>query len=408
MKKLILTALDDDHKLYYDCFIPFILSLKETDFTGDIGIISYGLSDSKEKILRDQGIRVFSGSCHVRNILVDRHISASDIAERYKYDLVAIYDADIWFPEPKLTIFETLKNSTALYCAYDIYRCTFLTNCVVPESIAEINHKIDQVIKHNHGYVWQAGLIAAHQTAWIKYRNYILTELQSNKFRLDYGIDSTILNLYALAQDGNIEHLPERYNCLPPWGIMIGFDAGVNRHRHYLNGELVEGIHVTRAHRETGEFSYLKWHEDHYYNKANYYRDKDYPYYNITRESLISAPDRIYSKPPKKLTLVDAQANVMAINYEGDNTCFEVQGDSKFTLQNCTSGEIILYFHWRSVMNFELIKNVYIVKDHRIFIKYHTNTYITLAPMESVSFVTLEPDVASKRICWCLESVRII
>lgn len=62
MKRIVLTALNDNNKIYYDNLIPFILSIKETDYEGDIGIIDYGLSQDKKEVLKANNILLFSPS----------------------------------------------------------------------------------------------------------------------------------------------------------------------------------------------------------------------------------------------------------------------------------------------------------------------------------------------------------
>lgn len=52
MKGIILTALDNNNTIWYEQFLPFILSLQKTDFytekKGDIGVLDYGLSLEKK------------------------------------------------------------------------------------------------------------------------------------------------------------------------------------------------------------------------------------------------------------------------------------------------------------------------------------------------------------------------
>ena len=43
-------------------------------------------------------------------MLLDRHISVADIAEKYAYEQIAFYDADIWFPSQTLTIFDQIMD----------------------------------------------------------------------------------------------------------------------------------------------------------------------------------------------------------------------------------------------------------------------------------------------------------
>lgn len=55
MKRIILTALDNNNTIWYEQFLPFILSLQKTDFytekKGDIGVLDYGLSLEKKAVL---------------------------------------------------------------------------------------------------------------------------------------------------------------------------------------------------------------------------------------------------------------------------------------------------------------------------------------------------------------------
>ena len=95
MKRLILTALDDNNKIWFENLIPFILSLRRTNYTGDIGIIDYGLSEVKKICLKEHDIKIFKPSYGCKELLLDRHISAADIAQCHSYDQVAVYDCDI-------------------------------------------------------------------------------------------------------------------------------------------------------------------------------------------------------------------------------------------------------------------------------------------------------------------------
>ena len=51
MKKLILVALNDNDDIWFNCFIPFAITLKSTNYDGEIGIISYNLSNNKKEKL---------------------------------------------------------------------------------------------------------------------------------------------------------------------------------------------------------------------------------------------------------------------------------------------------------------------------------------------------------------------
>lgn len=76
-------------------------------------------------------------------MLLDRHISVADIAEKYAYEQIAFYDADIWFPSQTLTVFDQIIHQDNLYCAYDAWRCSFLTDVISEDKFDEFNKKID-------------------------------------------------------------------------------------------------------------------------------------------------------------------------------------------------------------------------------------------------------------------------
>ena len=95
MKRIILTALSQNHNLWYEQFIPFIITLRKTSYVGDIGVINYGLSDEYIETLNRNNILIFSPLNAVTNLALDRHISASHIAKQFNYEQIAVFDADM-------------------------------------------------------------------------------------------------------------------------------------------------------------------------------------------------------------------------------------------------------------------------------------------------------------------------
>ena len=87
MKRIILTALSQNHNLWYEQFIPFIITLRNTSYVGDIGVINYGLSDEYIETLNRNNILIFSPLNAVTNLALDRHISASHIAKQIKHSV---------------------------------------------------------------------------------------------------------------------------------------------------------------------------------------------------------------------------------------------------------------------------------------------------------------------------------
>lgn len=259
MKKLILVALNDNDDIWFNCFIPFAITLKSTNYDGEIGIISYNLSNNKKEMLIKNQIKVFEAFNICPNLLLDRFISTSKIAEHY--DIIALYDVDIWFPKYDLTLFEQVKDSSLLYCCYDVIIPPFILNGAKDKT--EVKNKLDNLLT-KQDYYWQAGLTVALRHAWINYEEYILNYLNKGNYQLEYGIDATILNLYS-AETNNVSLLNKKYNCLPFWGINID---KVNFFPLRVDNEEIEGVHITRYHRDTSDFSFLKTHLDVYLEKG--------------------------------------------------------------------------------------------------------------------------------------------
>ena len=259
MKKLILVALNDNDDIWFNCFIPFTITLKNTNYDGEIGVISYNLSDNKKEILIKNQIQVFEAFNICHNLLLDRFISTSKIAEHY--DIIALYDVDIWFPKHDLTLFKQVQDNSLVYCCYDVIIPPFILNGAKDKT--EVKSKLDNLLT-KQDYYWQAGLTVAHRQAWIKYGEYILNYLNKGNYQLEYGIDATILNLYS-AETNNVSLLNKKYNCLPFWGINID---KVNFFPLRVDNEEIEGVHITRYHRDTSDFSFLKTHLDVYLEKG--------------------------------------------------------------------------------------------------------------------------------------------
>lgn len=57
-KRIILTALNHNEKLWYEQFIPFISTLKKTDYEGDIGVIDYGITSEAKDVLAKNNVLV--------------------------------------------------------------------------------------------------------------------------------------------------------------------------------------------------------------------------------------------------------------------------------------------------------------------------------------------------------------
>ena len=405
--------MDDNHSIYYDCFIPFIVSLQETDYTGDVGVISHGLSQEKIDCLEKNGVKVFMVSHYCDDVALNRQLSVADIAEEYAYDQVVLYDADIWFPQKHLSVFEQITNPNALYCAYDVFPCTFMMDCVRPEDQSRIWKEIASVMERINNHVWQVGVVGGYRDAWQSYKKWALNELEQPEYLLDvYGIDTTFMNLYSARLQDKVARLPERYNCVPFWGIQINVDEAAGEYVHTLRGEPIEGIHVTRDFRKAGTYSYTKWHKDTYKKNAYKWRHKNYPYYSISIDSCTTPIDRQFkTEALTELEIESFKANRMSYLFEDDDTVFTMRGDSELVLKNTSSEDVVFTFYWRFSLSQLPLKAVYVLLDknhHEFHVpSYHWHSE-TIKPGATITLKTEDVDVDGKAIDWVFKNIRFM
>lgn len=414
MKTLIVTAIDDNNGLWYEHVIPFLLSIRQTDYQGEVGIINYGLSADKLAVLEkfDRNIRIFPAAHQYPNILIDRQVSTAHIASQYDYDAIALIDADIWFCHSHFSLFEQLLEKDKLYCAYDVWRCTFLTDCVKEHHRPEVNRQLDKLVQKQQ-YVWQAGVIAAYSQGWTAYLSYLNLSLKDNeKYEMVYGIDALVLNLYSSELD-KVSYLPKKYNCLPAWGIYQHNEGyGVE---FKVDNERVEAIHVSRAHRKGGEYSYHKLYAKSYFEQGKALRIKEYPYYRIRPESVIDFNGTDY-QPRTELNFVSAHTDgcfVVSLEQQGvffpKNTFFiETGGISSIILKNTQPSPVKLSFCANLVLNYEPCEEIYLkIEGKETKLELNALRNLNIQPNSTVEFLVKELNVEGKRVRWAFHHLQL-
>lgn len=411
MKRIILTALDNNNTIWYEQFLPFILSLQKTDFyiekKGDIGVLDYGISLEKKAVLEKNNIFCFPPSHCYSEMLLDRHISVADIAEKYAYEQIAFYDADIWFPSERLTIFDQIIYQDNLYCAYDAWRCSFLAD-VVPNEQQENEYKKLDEIESKYGYVWQAGVILGHKNAFIKYKNYTENLLLKNNFSMKYGIDATVLNRYSY-DENKVSLLPTKYNCTPLWGVKHLVKN--NHHLFLIENEQVEGFHITRNHREDKLITFNGLYPDDFYKRGKAFQTKNYILYNIIRESLVTNN----SESQTKLSLNYAKANGhLLIKFDSGDLfrknalCIECSGESTISFINNQDSPVILYWLYSGIATYPECTRIY-VNNGAIFTPKQNHYYKDIIGAgKTISFNTQDLNVEEHRIQWFFAGLQIV
>lgn len=411
MKRIILTALDNNNTIWYEQFLPFILSLQKTDFyiekKGDIGVLDYGISLEKKAVLEKNNIFCFPPSHCYSEMLLDRHISVADIAEKYAYEQIAFYDADIWFPSERLTIFDQIIYQDNLYCAYDAWRCSFLAD-VVPNEQQENEYKKLDEIESKYGYIWQAGVILGHKNAFIKYKNYTENLLLKNNFSMKYGIDAAVLNRYSY-DENKVSLLPTKYNCTPLWGVKHLVKN--NHHLFLIENEQVEGFHITRNHREDKLITFNGLYPDDFYKRGKAFQTKNYILYNIIRESLVTNN----SESQTKLSLNYAKANGhLLIKFDSGDLfrknalCIECSGESTISFINNQDSPVILYWLYSGIATYPECTRIY-VNNGAIFTPKQNHYYKDIIGAgKTISFNTQDLNVEEHRIQWFFAGLQIV
>lgn len=416
-KRIILTALNNNEKLWYEQFIPFISTLKKTDYEGDIGVIDYGITSEAKDVLAKNNVLVFAPENCVSNLALDRHFSTACIAQTYHYDELVLFDADIWFPSHQFTLFENIKDKEYLYACPDNQVSGFIYECVKDSPQAQYSHlyigqKLRQILD-KYQYIWQLGLVAGYAKAWLNYKEYLIKLCQHPEFSMDYGVDTTLLNLYS-AETDKVKPLHKKYNCIPNWEISFLYQNGKFR-SFSIEEETVEAMHTPGDFRLEGKYSLAKLDAEKLIKLGKTYRLKDYPIYHILRESLTSyAIEERYTT----LKLEYANANYIAIktlnNTDVSQTlnalCIDVTGYSKICLSNPHSYEINLIYSYHDIPNFDLCNVTYVKKEGLTPFLTKENKYysVVLKPSEKLYFYTDSLDIERTRTRWVFENIRLI
>ena len=418
MKRIILTALSQNHNLWYEQFIPFIITLRKTSYVGDVGVINYGLSDEYIETLNRNNILIFSPLNAVTNLALDRHISASHIAKQFNYEQIAVFDADIWFPNQTFSLFDHIKDKSILYACADNQISGFIYDCSKTDDSAKYSAKkieswLNKII-NKYGFIWQLGLITGHKEAWEEYAEYIKSLLNEHRhFSMSYGIDTTLLNLYS-AETDNVRPLHKKYNCIPNWEIHFIYQQ--NQFKYFLiDNERVEAIHIPGDFRLEGRFSFNKLKPAIYTTQGKAYQLQQYPLYNILKESMTYFP---INASHTVLKLEHAFANGISIRTLDHNEisqtsnalCIEVSGESELCFSNPHDKEIQFIYHYHTVLNHELCDIVTInTNDLSPFLnKENRAYYVSLQPNDKIFFKTDAVDVQKRKVKWIFENVRLV
>ncbi len=242
---MILIAVDDQEHAWREMLVPFIVSLRRTTYQGRIGVIDYGLSQDKLKVLHEQDI-VIVPPARLLPLACDRYISAANYVAEHDISHCALYDADIWFPEGDFDLFDQLLDPQRIYVAPDAWFCDFVTGSIKdgPSSQYLLDLGLHTVMQ-KFGTGLQAGMLAGAREAWSHFGHFISDCIARipQDFHLLYGTDTAFLHIYAGL--GNVLLVDKAYNHVPKWGVRESIDYNTGRVFFTSDGLRIQAMHMT-------------------------------------------------------------------------------------------------------------------------------------------------------------------
>lgn len=222
--------------------VPFILSLRQTDYVGRLIVIGFGLSANKIEILRGQSVEVVEAT--EDDLPTGRFVEVAKLcACDPRLKKLAIYDADIWFSSEAFDLFAGVDGDDIFVCR-DAYFCDFITDPLIGPERAKNVTRVRKGVLTLHGGALQAGLVAGTCAAWRDFGAH-LQQCQRRigiDFRRTYGTDTCFLHLWAA--QGRVTLLPGTQNFITKSGVAETYDS---KGRVVLMSEHgpIRGLHMT-------------------------------------------------------------------------------------------------------------------------------------------------------------------
>jgi hypothetical protein len=193
----VCVALNDNDRAWYEMLVPFILSLRQTNYQGHIAVIGYGLSQRKIEILRAQSVNVLEAG--TTPLAYGRFLEVARLAEMNPgISKLALYDADIWFSSAEFDLFSLIEGDDIHVCK-DAYLCDFVTDPLIGPDREHHRLLVEDEVLRRYGSALQAGLIAGTARAWREFAAHVqgCVDRIGRDFRTIYGLDTTFLHLWG-------------------------------------------------------------------------------------------------------------------------------------------------------------------------------------------------------------------
>jgi hypothetical protein len=256
---VVCVAINDNHRAWYEMLVPFVLSLRRTDFDGRLLVLSYGLSARKLERLCAEGIEVVEADPSL-GLPVGRFVEAGRLCARDpSIAKLALYDADIWFCGECFDLFAQVTGAK-LHVAPDPLFCSFVVAPLMGPQRGRLWREAVDEVKARHGGALQAGLTAGTRDAWAGFSDHIAACLPGIgvDFQNCFGIDTTFLHLWA-AKDG-VALLSETQNFIIKSGLREVYEEPTGETRFTHLGEDIRALHMSGDIRFLNRWRYYANH----------------------------------------------------------------------------------------------------------------------------------------------------
>ncbi|WP_321807272.1 hypothetical protein [Burkholderia sp. BCC1993] len=257
----VCVAINDNNRAWYEMLVPFLLSLRQTGYDGQVAVIGYGLSERKRRILESQSVDVVEASS-AHALPVGRFIEAADYCARNPHiTKLALYDADIWFSASSFDLFSRIVDDR-LYACPDPLFCTFVVTPLIGERRDAHWRLVVDEVQARHGGALQAGLVAGTATAWARFAAHLRDCVAriGTDFQECFGIDTTFLHLWGAR--GETALLDPVQNFVSKNGIHESFDSSNGTTTLRYQGEPIRALHMTGDIRFFDRWRYYANHVD--------------------------------------------------------------------------------------------------------------------------------------------------
>ncbi|WP_321811661.1 MULTISPECIES: hypothetical protein [unclassified Burkholderia] len=257
----VCVAINDNNRAWYEMLVPFLLSLRQTGYDGQVAVIGYGLSERKRRILESQSVDVIEASS-AHALPVGRFIEAADYCARNPHiTKLALYDADIWFCASSFDLFSRIADDR-LYACPDPLFCTFIVTPLIGERRDAHWRLVVDDVQARHGGALQAGLVAGTATAWARFAAHLRDCVAriGTDFQECFGIDTTFLHLWGAR--GETALLDPVQNFVSKNGIHESFDPSNGATTLRYQGEPIRALHMTGDIRFFDRWRYYANHVD--------------------------------------------------------------------------------------------------------------------------------------------------